>query len=409
MSESYVRFDGPIFDRTHAELTAHWNRARRYLVPPVPLPDREQLRQLMECAFWASHQTEEGTPATFSLVWTPRGSVPFAFIFARPVPLTPENVRKLALSLAPENSMLGVTLGSGGLEIWSVTRHVPVVAVEVRAPRPGFVAVQYRHDRVAVLSGEEAYFVGAGVPQLAGVVGEMFDTQLAPADRMVLGVLSLALAREMRHKGAGGTLIVAPSASNGWCSHIESTKYPLDPPHTVLSDLRESLLEDLREAMPMVATPADEATAAWEALPSVPDLDAILIHDGHSVRPGLRSEIEAVAKLANVDGALVVDDHLRVLSFGARVGGYPDNWKAGPLRKWLPVERGGLIRGGKGLVPILPSDLGGTRHESAVRLVDLEHDAVVFVASHDGPLTILYWDNTASAIVACRNAHLLTD
>ncbi len=276
--------------------------------------------------------------------------------------------------------------------------------------------IQYKYDRVAVFQSDKAYFVGAGVPQCAGMLGSFFELSLAPAERLVVAVLLLELANEMRRLGGGGTLLAVPSAKKDWRRLLEF-KYGVKPPQEALSLIRAANVERIMSlpAMASAATPREQEAVAWNALPSLKDLDSILVGDRKSVAPAVASSLEAVARLAAVDGALVLDDHLRVLGFGARIAGYPDGFAEPPLFSGRPIERGeGRFR------PMKRIDLGGTRHQSAARFVDMEHDAVALVASHDGPLTLLYWALRVQdpgggpilaneATVAVLNAELLTD
>ena len=47
-------------------------------------------------------------------------------------------------------------------------------------------------------------------------------------------------------------------------------------------------------------------------------------------------------------------------------------------------------------------ELGGTRHQSAARFVLDKHEAMVFVGSQDGRLTVFAWATASSEVAAIR-------
>lgn len=108
--------------------------------------------------------------------------------------------------------------------------------------------------------------------------------------------------------------------------------------------------------------------------------------------------VELLASMTRVDGALIVTDHLRPISFGSVLV--------------APVWQGATIFGPEEKtatsVPVLLSRYG-TRHHSAVNFVGKCPGAVAFVVSQDGPIagltrkdehTVYWWPDCLSTLWA---------
>jgi hypothetical protein len=100
-----------------------------------------------------------------------------------------------------------------------------------------------------------------------------------------------------------------------------------------------------------------------------------------------------------VDGAVIVNDDLKVLAFGAKIK--PLDTRKGP--ETLVVSDASV-----GSVPLAVSlsEFGGTRHQSAAQFVFDQKQAVAFVASQDGIITLLTWDEGMGSVAAVRHIEL---
>ena len=99
-----------------------------------------------------------------------------------------------------------------------------------------------------------------------------------------------------------------------------------------------------------------------------------------------------IARLAAIDGAVVLSDQLDILGFGAMisVGLVPDlylvqPWPQDPVKMHIEVA-------------------GGTRHQSAVRFVGHHHGSLALVISHDGHLSLAYWSPKHLGVLLEKNA-----
>jgi hypothetical protein len=88
--------------------------------------------------------------------------------------------------------------------------------------------------------------------------------------------------------------------------------------------------------------------------------------------------LESVGHLAAVDGAVLLDSHLRVLGFGAFID-IPD----------LPREVS-FVSGSSNVEKHLSRELGGGRHRSAVEFCSRFAPAAAIVVSEDGRISIIW-------------------
>jgi hypothetical protein len=102
--------------------------------------------------------------------------------------------------------------------------------------------------------------------------------------------------------------------------------------------------------------------------------------------------LRPVARMAAVDGAVVLTDDLQVLGFGAmiRVGSDPDVYR---VTAW--PERVDSVH---------LEEAGGARHQSAVRFVGQHRNAIALVISHDGHLSLAHWSDDYKGVLFLKNA-----
>jgi len=342
----------------------------------TPLPDAAAIETLIDVAFWASVQREEGYPPEISLAFLPPDRAVRPLMLAAPLPLGPRALARLAPAVERPGIHLGVWRDRGELVVWGTTRAIPSFCFVLEVLAPGLMVVKHRtredsakFQNVAVFEGEQvkvlrpqAVDVSDHPSVLTSLVGpEASGWPDDPADVL------LRLAVSMRAHKRGATLLVVPAGGEAWReSIVRPIAYAVDPPFTELADL-------VREAA----------------------------EGGHPPRPGaLGRAVDAVAGLTAVDGATVITDRYELLAFGVKIG-RPD----GRLR----VERVLLtepIEGGVATV-VAPGELGGTRHISASQFAQDQQDAVALVASQDGPFTIFAWSPRAGMLHAHRVETLL--
>ena len=344
--------------------------------PAPPGPDAGTIEALIDAAFWASLQREEGYPPEISLAFLPPERAVRPLMLATPLPLAPRTLARLAPAVVRPGIHLGVARDGGRLVVWGTTRAVPRLCFVLEVVRPGLLVVKHplREDsakfrNVAVFDGELAKLLS----------WEAVDTGHHPAPLGALlaaesagpsgeaGHVLLRLAVSMRAHRRGGTLLVVPGGTEGWRESIEPPlPYPVDPPFTELADLAAEL--------PEAASPGQHAA-----------LDRV---------------VDAVAGLTAVDGATVITDRHELLAFGVKIGRADGRPRVERVVLSEPVEGGGAEA-------VAPLQLGGTRHISAAQFAQDQPDAVAMVASQDGRFTVFAWSPRDGMVHAHRVEALL--
>jgi hypothetical protein len=357
-------------------------RLEAYFSRFQPAPDAVAIETLIDAAFWASLRREEGVTPQISLAFAAPEHTSQPLLFARPLPVEPSALAKLAPAVLRPGIHLGVWSFAGAsgepeLRVWGTTRHLPAHCFVLEVVTSGLLVIKQRTEllgkfvNVAVLEGDQVKFVderSAQVPDCPGMLQSLLglERRFIPGggpgqtDAESVNVL-VQLAASMRGHGRGGALLVTPSTSDAWKESIVfPAPYALDPPFTGLSRLvrQNGDVDDLKHA------------------------------------------VEGVAGLTAVDGAMVMNDAYDVLAFGVKIS----------RRKGQPtVERISLTEPIEGSVPTIvsPGQLGGTRHLSAAQFVHDQTDAIALVASQDGHFTIFKWSEREQMVHAHRVEVLL--
>ena len=341
----------------------------------APLPDAGAIEVLIDAAFWASLQREEGRAPEISLAFLPPERTVRPLRLAAPLPLGPRALARLAPAVERPGIHLGVWRERDELVVWGTTRAIPSFCFVLEVIGPGLLVVKHRiredsakFRNVAVFEGEQVKILSRRSVD-ASDQPALLTALLAPEssggpDDPVEVLLRLAVS--MRAHRRGGTLLVVPAGTEAWRESIVGPiAYAVEPPFTELGDL-------VREA-------AEEGPRGQATLGRV---------------------VDAVAGLTAVDGATLITDRYGLLAFGVKIG-RPD----GRPR----VERVVLtepIEGGAATV-VAPLQFGGTRHISAAQFAQDQQDAVALVASQDGRFTLFAWSPREGMVHAHRVETLL--
>jgi len=342
----------------------------------APLPDARAIEALVDAAFWASLQREEGYAPEISLAFLPPERAARPLRFAAPLPLGPRALARLAPAVERPGIHLGVSRERGELAVWGTTRTIPSFCLVIEVLGPGLMVVKHRtredsakFQNVAVFEGEQVKVLSpqsVDVSDHPAVLKSLIAPEPAACPDDPVDVL-LRLAVSMRAHKRGGTLLVVPAGTEAWReSIVHPIEYAVQPAFTELADL-------VREAA--AGGPAQGQGALGRA-------------------------VDAVAGLTAVDGATLITDRYEVLAFGVKIG-RPD----GRPR----VERVVLtepIEGGAASV-VAPVELGGTRHSSAAQFAHDQQGAVALAASQDGRFTIFAWSARDGLVHAHRVETLL--
>jgi DNA integrity scanning protein DisA with diadenylate cyclase activity len=110
----------------------------------------------------------------------------------------------------------------------------------------------------------------------------------------------------------------------------------------------------------------------------------------------LDSALNSVGELSAVDGAVVIDENLKLWGFGAKLNFEPAQ---------LDVVRFSPLTNNTSTIPL--ADLGGTRHQSAARFIRSYPTAMAFIASQDGNVTLFAWLAKEAKVIAIQHLQYL--
>ena len=347
-------------------------RARRRndrLVRPVP--PVQVVREMVDVSYAGSLLEEEGRRVRFALAFlSPEGARALSygvFRFRTPLPLESAALAKAAMATDASRTALGVQPSSSGEpEIWGMLHHGDrsyglslerdPTYFSVRILRAGTFTVHFDERLVLLFCRDHARFFDRSI-DLLGTLRERGSVTAAAANDLV------RLSRRMLAHEHGGTILVARSASitDGLTLHHAFSVG--DGEHTLLK-------EALAQHEDALSTP-EGSLDPNEARPFTiknPEEE----HD---------EALDFVARLTAVDGAVVVQDDLALLGFGATIA----TPEAG-----IPEEINVEDPAGSGEVKMTPiTELGGSRHRSAACYCAQQRDAALaFVASQDGDLSV---------------------
>jgi len=339
-------------------------------------PALEDIEALIDAAFWTSLRREEGYVPIISLALLESDATPHPLKFARPIPLKPAALAKIAPAVERPGIHLGVSAVDGNLLVWGATRMLPQYCLVLEVAAPGLLVIkQHRggeHTKfanIAVLEADQVKIVdeqASSLPECPSLLSSLLGFHSATSWSDSVNVL-VQLSVSMRAHKRGGLLLVVPAASDRWRESIVSPiAYELKPPFAVLADL--------------MLTSVASRDRVWE--------DA------------LGRAVEGIAGLTAVDGATIVTDRHDLLAFGAKITrrrGSPPieiTTLTEPIEGWTPKQ-------------VHPSSLGGTRHLSAAQFVHDQRDAVALVASQDGRFTVFAWAGCENMVHAHRVETLL--
>ncbi|MDB4995794.1 MAG: uncharacterized protein JWM74_3226 [Myxococcaceae bacterium] len=313
-----------------------------------PAPTRAELTALMNTAFMATLLEEEGRRTRFTLAFvTPEGASSAGYLvgkFVKAVPFTKAKIAKLAPSTDLEKTSLGVTSDSkNGLVIWGLVhagnrsadggRREHSHPLSITGYRAGGLLVDYRSQRVLSLAGGTPQFVTSEQSlAFTHLLGRAIGSgRLAHALQEITERIVLA--------GHGGTLLVVEPSSKpkGVRMHSEFT---FDAPCTILRDAVER-----EHAHHNRGAPA----------PGAPSLDRLERQHRHA--------LDHVARLANVDGAVVMSYDLVVRGYGATIE-TPAMRKGVEIELTDPRKKETKRKKAPKLVGI--DDFSGNRHRSAI-------------------------------------------
>jgi hypothetical protein len=339
-------------------------------------PSAIQIEIILDIAFWASLRREEGNSPKISLAFLPPEQSASVLQFEQKLTFSSQVLTKLGPGVERPGVHLGVWYDENGLYVWGTTHNIPNCCFVLDVSEPGLLVIKHRRmhgfgkfTNVMILRGDQIKIVdesSANLPDCPMLLTSLLGFS-SESDDNAVNVL-IQMATSMRAHKHGGILLVVPSKTDAWRESIlKPIKYAVSPAFTGLTDL-------------MNDDQSKWSSSVWLA--------------------ELSREIESIAGLTAIDGAMVISDQYEVLAFGAKIGridGSPT------VERVLLTEP---IIGGEGKI-VNPASSGGTRHISAAQFVHDQRDSIALVASQDGHFTIFTWSPCENLVHAHRIDSLL--
>jgi len=333
--------------------------SRRELYPSSRIPQRRHLEALVEKAFWASLQKEEGRSLSFSIGYdAPSPDRLLTVMFGEPLLFDVKTLTKLAPAVGNPDSGIAVSASDGKpLQVTGILA-VNSAPFRIKVLDPGMLILSFASDNVAIISGDEAVFVRDRLlSRSSSIWSKLQGTQGATdysafSDPRVNVILDAV--KSMRALGHGGALLIVPNDER-WKKSIDHISYPIDPKFTQVSQTIKEMSEDEGK---------DEQLRS-------------------SNRWVLEMSAKAIAQLTAVDGATVVTHDLDAVAFGAKIKEAAESFEVIEID---PLDHEGYIH------QTVVEKIGGKRHQSAARFIYNQRDAVALVASQDGNVTAFVWE-----------------
>lgn len=279
------------------------------------LPDARELRLLIEIAFFASMNEEEGRRLAFTIAWTSGASADRAvFEIARPVQATPKNVAKLAPATSREATALAVRRAGDGLVVWALLQQneAQEQPLTIRALGPGVLRVELAGIPRALYTRGEILLLGGAheVKSSARRLTAAFACWRRDADATTLidaraAIVTRIAARALEH-GHGGMILIVPADA------LEPAGVRV---HYSVGAGADVLAQ--RYAELVASVPAEERLARIAASRARTADGHVHVRDQAQLRAD--DAVDFVARLTAIDNALLLDTDLRVRGFGVQV------------------------------------------------------------------------------------------
>ena len=180
--------------------------------PGVP-PDARTIEAIIDAAFWASLRREESYVPKISLTLLAPVAASEPLLFARPLPLRPARLVKVAPAVERAGIHLGVWHdGAEGLHVWGTVRTVPALSIVVEVAAPGLLVIKHHRGddsgkfvNVAVLEGDQIKVIDEKAsslpdcpPLLASLLGFDSPASWVSGIESINILVQLAVYRDLR-------------------------------------------------------------------------------------------------------------------------------------------------------------------------------------------------------------------
>ena len=279
------------------------------------MPSARELRLLVQIAFFASLNEEEGQRLAFTMAWMNDVSADRAvFAIARPVHATPKNVAKLAPATARDATAMAVRREGDDLVVWALLQQneAQEQPLTIRALAPGVLRVELGGIPRALYTRGEILLLGGAheVKSSARRLTAAFKCWSKSADATTrvdprAAIVTRIAARALEH-GHGGMILIVPAEAREPAG--VRVHYAVGAGCDVLAQ---------RYAELVASVTADERLARIATSRARSADGHVHVRDAAQLRAD--DAVDFVARLTAIDNALLLDTDLRVRGFGVQV------------------------------------------------------------------------------------------
>jgi len=370
-----------------------------------PAPTPKQVQQMLGICLAASLERDEGRDTTFTMCFARPTDGTNGFILRTPLPANSNALRRLGAAVDLHRGFVCVMPSANdGLDIVGIKvmrghrelkqGHGVTMALCIRVFGAGVLTVSHGMMPLLVHRGEHTQIIKE--PHQA----ELWSpTRLPPVQLpdpvRVYGVVGRYLAESMVHIGHGGTLLAIPDEVD-WENELGDAQSLFKGGPVPCTLVRDALLDASQQERDKFNRMPPKVHAAVNAGDRAAQVLGRQLYT--STDNAVEGCLDWLAQLTATDGMTIVRSDLTVLAFGVIIQARSDG------------ENPRIMR--QGLLDATPTDirledLGGGRHQSAARACIRLKGAVAYVASQDGGLTTMRWDEKENALVVMRDLELL--
>lgn len=341
---------------------------------------KELLAEVVNMCFWSSIILEENRAVRGIICICSPDNTQLSRAFLVPVSATVKNI--VSLLTASPGSSLAIHESENGLVIWGLLDSIDLYALKIRIAGTGVIVASVCQNVLAVLQCGEVH-----IPKYAeGTDWIKLTAKVVHPNKSIrdsLEIISpfLKVVTSIQAQGHGGALVVVPSSLSTWKEFVH---------FAFQFDALGSLAFKYRYLNCVEAEMIYKKDL--EDLAAVPAISLGLhkqIADHHSNL--LDMTLHSIGDLSAIDGAIITDENLKVFGFGAKL-----------LAKSIDFQIIDLDLLSGNSEEISYTQLGGMRHQSAARFVNQFNEALIFVISQDGKLTLFVWMSESGNTVAIR-------
>lgn len=346
------------------------------------LMDKALLAVLVNTCFWATLEREEGRGPRGSVCIAAPAEAPNSRAFDRPMALTLRNL--VTLLTASPGCPVAVQKVKGKAVIWGLLDIAPSLRPSIRLVDTGKVTATVDVVLLALLHSGVVQIPKTQPGGALHAVTYLLTGKNETQESLTRTSTLFRVANHIQAHRHGGALAVIPAGSRA----ARSVDVPIRF-NVASSKVIQDRLRAWQTAGQGLSGSGDGSSA------HDPEIQAAKLLATGRHQSFVDSLLTAVGNLSAVDGAVLMDDRLRLLGFGAKLRGHSSRFR---------VSQWDILR--DHVVQTWVDDLGGMRHQSAARFVRANPDAFVFVASQDGGLTLFCYAANPSRVLVVRSLEL---